>query len=273
MESGEPTAKIPEMKSSWTSLITHIDQALPDPAKFSSWTKYKRVIAWMLRFINNSRSVVRDRVATPLTAYEITQAEVIALRYAQAESFPQDLQALQDKKPLPQRSQLHALCPKLGDDGLLRVGGRLRKAPVPEEMRHQIILDPTHDTVRLVMTHCHLRLHCAGIAHVHNELRQQFWILRGQRAVRKVSASCRYCRQRKTQPKTPTMADLPKARLGYLQPPFTNTGVDYFGPLYVKNRRSTMKRYGVLFTCLTTRAVHIEIAHSLETDAFIMALP
>lgn len=68
------------------------------------------------------------------------------------------------------------------------------------------------------------------------------------------------------------MADLPTPRLGYSLPPFTHNGVDYFGPIYVKSGRKTEKRYGVLFTCMTTRAVHIEIAHSLETDAYIMAM-
>lgn len=68
------------------------------------------------------------------------------------------------------------------------------------------------------------------------------------------------------------MASLPQSRLEAFTPPFYNTGVDYFGPLLVKERRSTVKRYGCLFTCLVTRAVHLEIAHSLETDSFIMAL-
>ena len=68
------------------------------------------------------------------------------------------------------------------------------------------------------------------------------------------------------------MANLPDSRLGYQQPPFTNTGVDYFGPLLVRNERKTEKRYGALLTCLTTRAVHIEIAHSLDTDSYLMAM-
>ena len=68
------------------------------------------------------------------------------------------------------------------------------------------------------------------------------------------------------------MGDLPKERVAASQPPFTFVGVDYFGPFNVKYRRGTVKRYGCLFTCLSTRAVHIEIAHSMDSDAFIMAL-
>ena len=68
------------------------------------------------------------------------------------------------------------------------------------------------------------------------------------------------------------MADLPAARITPDKPPFTNTGIDYFGPFLVKLKRSLVKRYGVIFTCLAVRAVHIEVASSLETDTFILAL-
>ena len=68
------------------------------------------------------------------------------------------------------------------------------------------------------------------------------------------------------------MADLPEVRVVAEKPPFTFVGVDYFGPLEVKQGRSRVKRYGCLFTCLITRAVHIELAHSLDTDSMINAL-
>jgi len=67
------------------------------------------------------------------------------------------------------------------------------------------------------------------------------------------------------------MSDLPEDRLEST-PPFTYCAVDYFGPFVVKESRKELKRYGVLFTCMASRAIHLEIANSLETDSFINAL-
>ena len=54
--------------------------------------------------------------------------------------------------------------------------------------------------------------------------------------------------------------------------PFTNCGVDMFGPFLIKEGKKELKTYGTLFTCLSSRAVHIECTCSLETDSFIQAL-
>ena len=66
-------------------------------------------------------------------------------------------------------------------------------------------------------------------------------------------------------------ADLPEDRIEPTAP-FTYSAVDYFGSFVVKEGRKEVKRYGVLFTCMSSRAIHIEIANTLETDSFINAL-
>ena len=67
------------------------------------------------------------------------------------------------------------------------------------------------------------------------------------------------------------MADLPQEKSTEAVP-FTYCGADMFGPLIIKERRSELKRYGALFTCFSSRAVHIEVTNSLDADSFILAL-
>lgn len=66
--------------------------------------------------------------------------------------------------------------------------------------------------------------------------------------------------------------NLPQDRVSPDEPPFTRVGVDLFGPFAVKRGRTTVKRYGVICTCLSVRAVHLEVASSLDTDSFVNAL-
>lgn len=68
------------------------------------------------------------------------------------------------------------------------------------------------------------------------------------------------------------MADLPTCTVLPDDPPFTRVGVDYFGPFFVKRGRLHVKRYGVIFTCLAIRAVHLEVISSLDTDACLNAI-
>ena len=67
------------------------------------------------------------------------------------------------------------------------------------------------------------------------------------------------------------MADLPACRIETHCHPFSHTGVDVFGPIMVKHGRSHVKRYGCIFTCLSSRAIHLEIVHSMTADSFLMA--
>ena len=88
----------------------------------------------------------------------------------------------------------------------------------------------------------------------------------------KIVSGCIPCRRRNQNLGTQIMAPLPAARVTPGMPPFPSVGIDYFGPLKVKWRRGTAKRYGCIFTCLAIRAIHIEISQDLSTDSFIQAV-
>ena len=98
-----------------------------------------------------------------------------------------------------------------------------------------------------------------------------YWIICGNAAVRKIIFHCVQCCRLCGRLVEQKMADLHYCRVAEV-PPFTFYGVDMFGPFIIKQRRSQVKPYGAMFTCMSCQAVHIEITHSLDTDSFILAL-
>jgi hypothetical protein len=87
--------------------------------------------------------------------------------------------------------------------------------------------------------------------------------------VRRILKRCVVCRRRYSKPLQQKMSELPEDRVTAGNPPFTTVGVDYFGPFEVKQGRSYVKRYGCIFICLAVKAIHIEVANSMDTDSFI----
>ena len=136
------------------------------------------------------------------------------------------------------------------------VGGRLNNADIPQESKHPIILPRKGTVTTLIIRNAHECLGHAGRGHVLARLREKYWIVGANSAVRQLISSCVTCRRIKAPPQDQKMADLPKDRLTPALP-FTYVGVDYFGPFTMKQVRKENKRYRALFACLDGRAVHI----------------
>ena len=151
----------------------------------------------------------------------------------------------------------------------MRVGCRISEAPIIQGAQYAMIIPPKHHVARLLIEDAHQKLTHAGQEHILTELRQQFWIPKGRSAVRKVVRSCLTCKKQRATKREQMMAALPAFRTTAYEPCFSHTGVDYVGPLNVKTRRAVVKRWGAIFTCLNSRAVHLELATSLESDCFI----
>ena len=124
----------------------------------------------------------------------------------------------------------------------------------------------------LVIRQHHDKLAHAGTSHTWASLRQCFWIVKGAAAICYSIGQCKNVKDTMALVGKQLMADLLYCRVQTDKPPFYKVGIDYFGPFLVKQGRSWIKRYGFIFSCLTTRAVHIEVASDLSTDSFINAL-
>ncbi|XP_029181296.2 uncharacterized protein LOC114948988 [Acropora millepora] len=140
------------------------------------------------------------------------------------------------------------------------------------ESKHQIILPKEDHVTRVIIDDYHRACGHSVREHVLASVRQKFWITQGSSTVRSVLERCVCCHRRQAPLCQQKMADLPESCVLAEKLPFTSVGVDYFGPFQIGRGRSLVKRYGVIFTCLAIRAVHLEIAHSLSTDSFLLAL-
>ncbi|KAL0186159.1 hypothetical protein M9458_017829, partial [Cirrhinus mrigala] len=250
-------------KSTFCGLLTSA-LSLPDPQQFHTFTDY----------LNALLQPSAESPPSIATAEGYKEAELTALHQIQAESFPDEVFHLKSGKTLPANSRLLCLAPELDiSTNLIRVGGRLRQiSSLGEDNIHPIILDPHHPLTKLIIKDYDVRLHHPGPERVFSELRRKYWILRGRAAVRHHQRQCTECQKWRAKPHPPRMADLPPARLRIHQPVFYSTGIDCFGPYLIKVGRQNEKRWGIIFKCMTTRAVHIDLLASLDRDSFLMAL-
>ena len=155
-------------------------------------------------------------------------------------------------------------------DGLLVVDGRLKHASILSGIKNPIILPRDHHVSLMIVQEYHENTHLE-VEWVLTRKRCKFWIVNARNMVKRVKRTCVTCKRLYAAPMNQNMADLPPERCLPNVRPFSYTGLDFFGPFYVKIGRSQVNRYGCVFTCFSTRAIHLEMDVSLDTDAFINA--
>ena len=229
------------------------------------------------KWINLKRKDAQKIDINLLTVADLRKAEREIYKHSQLESFSTEYRHLINNQEVRKTSPLLSLRPFISD-GLIRVGGRIAKNHLPFKNKHQIVVAKDHPLSKLLIIHHHeMNCHC-GREQTLGMLRETVWIINGKSLTRKVLKECRYCKRQTLEPLSPMMSDLPKQRLDIGSPAFNNTMIDYFGPLIVKlnkgtrTSQATTKRYGAIFSCLTTRATHIKLVDDLSTDKFILTL-
>ncbi|XP_064637218.1 uncharacterized protein LOC135493659 [Lineus longissimus] len=237
--------------------------------RYSNWTRLVRAVVILRKFCSYLRD--KSSVERKIIADDMKEATLVIVKSVQKAEFQEDIESLENIGRVKTKSKLKCLSPVL-IDGLLRVGGRIAGAPVSFDCAYPMILSKHHHVSNLLIEHFHLATKHAGQEHVLAKMRESFWIPQARFAVRRILKKCIGCRKRLAQRMTQRMANLPDMRLIAYDPPFTRTGVDYYGPMLVKRGRSTVKRWGVLFECMNVRAVHLEIAESMDTSSFVNAL-
>ncbi|XP_029157227.1 uncharacterized protein LOC114929730 [Nylanderia fulva] len=268
-----------EQKESIQSHLASTELDCDFTMRFSSWPRLIRVTAYIMRFINKTRkqSIPVDDVrenTLALSARECQLAKEFVLRRIQKELFPLEFAALTSQRAISSKSSILSLNPFLGEDGLIRVGGRLSHAPLSFSVKHPIIL-ASHPLVALVLYHVHLKSLHAGLQLTLATLRREYWVLRARSLAKLTIFRCVICtRERATIP-FQQMGDLPRVRVTPPARAFLNCGLDYAGPVLVRSLSGrgipSRKAYIAIFICMATRAIHLELVEGYSTSAFIGA--
>ena len=239
---------------------------------FSSWRRLLRVTGYVTRYIKNLRATCKlKRLKTPnvtnqlqlgpLSPKELENAEVYWIKEAQTSLHK-----------IVKAGQLRQLSPFKDEDGIIRVGGRVDQALASYDTRHPVLLPRKHQISHLI-TRCYHEIGHTGVATTVAKIKRKYWIIRSHDLAKLIRLRCVVCRKLDAKVEEQYMANLPRIRLQPLMPPFYHTACDYFGPYHLKiSRNKRAKYYGVIFTCLITRAVHLELTVDYSTMEFLQTL-
>ena len=232
---------------------------------FSDLQRLLRVSALVLKFVRIMKSLLKKDVSSPSEsdAQDMAKAETMWIKEVQ--------------KSLSKNPKFKIWEKQFGifndSQGIMRCNGRLSKADLSASIKHPILLDKGHHITSLIVQDSHKRVMHGGVKLTLTELRARFWIVQGRQFVRKLLYKCVICRKLEGRPyQAPPSPPLPEFRVKEC-PPFAYTGVDFAGPLYVKNQTGPQQKVWIcLYTCCVTRAIHLDLVPNLTTSAFLRSL-
>ncbi|XP_068724219.1 uncharacterized protein [Montipora capricornis] len=231
--------------------------------------KLFRVTAQVQRFVRNLKIKAKLLKKGTVRHGEVTEEEIAHAELQWLRSVQKNLKSQANYSHLEYEFGLYE-----DENGIVRCKGRIANADLPYETRFPVLLPRDNHISTLLVRQAHEREHHSKVVATQAQLRMRFWIVRGRQFVKKITSRCTVCRRYEGRGfKVPPPPDLPEFRLSQ-KPAFTYVGVDYTGPLYIRepNCSTTKKVYILLFTCCSTRAVHQELATDLSADVFIRCL-
>jgi len=239
-------------------------------SRFSSFHLLTKVVAWILR-LKLKKNLIKH---TQLTSEEILSAKRKLLSLAQMVSYPEVISAISLNKRLPKghRLQHHKLTM---ENELIYIESRVRDPTQPSSPRKLIVLHPKSKLTRLLLRTLHGTYSHAGISALESILCHTYYIPGLRNLLKLISRTCAPCQRAYAKPLSHQMGMLPPSRTTPA-PTFDRVGIDFAGPFILKRghtRKPTLvKAYAVVFVCMATKAVHLDLCASLSTPDFIATL-
>ena len=248
--------------------------------RFSCWrslVKAVELLKLLARKQHDPNKMPRMDLRKTRSLQSYNEAEQFIIKQVQHEWFKIEIKCINQGRLIPRDSTILTLNPILDKEDMVRVGGRLKQMETNFNEKHPLIIPRKHHIAKLLITHAHEEIKHQGRHFTEGAVRRKgWWIPCGKRLISTIIHKCVRCRKLRGSLQYQQMADLPSDRVK-IGAPFTSVGVDVFGPWSVVTRRTrggqaNSKRWAVLFTCLTTRAVHIELVEEMSSSSFINAL-
>lgn len=273
-----------EVRSQVVTNLTHVTKDVVHPQRFERFSKFSTLRTAIAHLIHVARSFAHStqneckgwHICRP-TQEELLRAKVCIVKSVQYERYTEELKCINSGSNIPPSSSLWKLHPIMDQDHLLRVGGRIGQSGLSMNETHPIIIPGQHHLATLLMSHYHEAVKHQGRHLTEGAIRLAgFWLVGAKRGISSLLHRCITCRKLRGKIEHQQMAALPAERL-QVAPPFTYVGVDVFGPWDIVSRRtrggvSNSKRWAVMFSCMCSRAVHIEVIETMSSSSFINAL-
>lgn len=249
--------------------------------KFQSWDKIVSVTAYVLRLVRKAKRSNDLANGKFITSEERINAIEFWIKYEQNIAFKNEIRCIKSGDMLPTKSSIASLRPLMDKNGILRVGGRIDKANIAYESKHQYIIPHKSRLSFLLLNYAHEMTMHGGAQLMIQFIRKRFWIPKIRFEARNFIKTCTRCVRLAQTTAKQIMAELPAIRLKPA-PPFQHTGVDMAGPYHMRvstkinaNTRGRqlpeMKGWIAVFVCLVTRAVHLEAVEGMSADDFLIA--
>jgi len=229
--------------------------------KYSCLHTLVNVIAYIFRFKNNmlARLHSTNALEGDLTIEETTAALEEIIRGEQRE-------IAKYSKFEKQKVNLNII---LDNRGFYRLKSRFGESALSEnEVSPLLIREHSHVT-KLIITSAHQDIMHFDVETILGKIRESYWIIRRRKLVRNILKKCITCKRFQGKTMSPLESpDLPNFRVNRLTHAFDSTGLDFAGPLIIKGQLSS-KVYILLFTCASSRAIHLELTPNMKSAAFI----